>query len=359
MFILRNPPNIFTNGDILSPDQVNDSNSYFAGALDFVANRQNARWTSTYSLTPGPTLPLTSASPLTDLRRDIPPPSVRADGYTYITIESVDIVAYYTATTEFALYVNDLTTSGNNLLRTASTEVITFPAREADQANVPYQVTRLMAATSDSTDLFALSAPISNGAAAAALPAGVSISRIDITVGFISSRYRAFGTTVTAPPTVNLPELTDASTANPSVFSSMKSTIEAAATAAHAGRPLRWVSADFRSVDAFTALGRKSVVLPGFADFLPGIDSAAAVRGAYIDAWLDAGNAGETVSYGISTAPYYITTPLPVSGFQRLIGGAVFPASPPTTILNTAQLLRLDASGDVQIRRATVYLLLG
>jgi hypothetical protein len=349
MFILKNPPNIFLDGDIFSPDQINDNNSYFASAFDFVRNRQNARWTSTYSLVPSAGSTLNSSSSLSTLSRYSPALPTALEP---VIVESVDIVAYYTTPVSFTLYVNGGTE--------AETERIVFPARAADKATEPYFVTRLMGSALKSRLLTLTSSNVPNNGSFTSLPLNTSITKMDVTVGFIHNKYNGFAAAGTAP-SLTLPEFTDVSAAVPSEFTALKSTVEAAATAAQRGQPLRWIAADFGAINSTTPIGLRSITLPEFAFANPTITAAAAIRGVSLQGILSSAPVGGIITAGLGLPAFYDLTVNITSGFPTnfVQSNVPTPSAPATDYLNVPRQLTVSVSPGVALERCTAYLLLG
>lgn len=346
MFILKNPPNIFLDGDIVSPDQINDNNSYFATAFDFVRGRQNARWTGTYSFVPAANLTLNSSTSLSTLTRKFPqtPSSLNP-----VLIESVDVIAYYTADTPFTLYVG----------AAGDYERIEFPARAADKANEPYFVTRLLGARLGGQ--MVLSRPgINDPYVFTNLPLNTSITKFDVTVGFIHNRFNGFDSAPGSPPSLLLPEFTDASTAGASQFTGLKSTLETAATLAQRGSPMRWVTMDVGEITDSTPIGRRSITLPESFFLTPTITPAAAIRGIAIHGIFTNKVVGGTVTASVGVPAYDLTVNI-TSGTPIDFEASFVPsvAAAPTDFLNIARQLTLTVSAGVILERATVYLILG
>ena len=84
MFISKKPPVELVAGDILAPESLNENNAYIAEAFQFEADKQTARWTTTYQLVPTVTTAITSATANIDMlmSRRIPPNNFRVQGTT-------------------------------------------------------------------------------------------------------------------------------------------------------------------------------------------------------------------------------------------------------------------------------------
>lgn len=275
MFISHFPPYRFTDNDILAPSAVYENGNYFAKALQFIADQQTCRWTTTFELNPSVSTPLTSTSATALLLRDIPPNNFRVVGATGGTggssrtspvfIESVSVTAFYQATVPFELAIGP---SGS-----AVDETITFPARSAADALEPYQVVRLMNVNHNGTrDLFRLRDPVlvAGGSFGASLPAGVTITKFDVTFGFASDKYlsgnRINNTSITKP-NYTPGNVSDVTIADAAGFSIGKSLIETAATDAINGFPFRWSVVDFYNITQATDVRLRTIpILPGWQD---------------------------------------------------------------------------------------------
>jgi hypothetical protein len=367
MFIHKNPPNMFSNGDILSPESLNENNNYLLKAIQFEAEKQTARWTSNYELVPSVSSTITSASSANIRTRNIPNRLYRSRGSSLpiVTIESISVIAYYTATAEFELAVN--ITSG-----TTPGERIVFPVRDAGLSTEPYQVVRLMNQVNAGfpTDLlFCLQAL--NSATGTALPAGTTITKFDVIVGFASDRYISGNGTsaVVNPLPVSLTQFTDGSSADAATYTALKTAVETAATAAKAGFPYRWVAFDLWSIISTTNAKERAVLIPSFSDpSFTGVTSAANVVGAFINAKLTAGTIGNTIQFGWAdnnatafVASYNKTFTLAAGGAQTVNDGVLLGGTSRYTAADVPtndRTLAVIVNGTVNIEHCTIYLLL-
>lgn len=286
MFIAKKAPIKFLPNDILAPEMVNENNGYFNKAFIQRADQQTCRWTNSYSIVPNASTTLTSATAnLTALTtRAIPSTSFRAIGASpVVTIESVTVNAYYTATVPFTL----------NILG----ETITFPVRDASLALEPYLGGNFV------TLLNVQSVGSGNAIITMNIPAGVSITKFDVTIGFSSDKYLSGD--YTAPlskPTLTFPHFTDASAADASTFSTMKTNLETAAASAVTGFPFRWVAAEFNNIAAGTNASLRYRAIPSFAN--PTVNSPVAnnmrVIGVYVTGAVTGATLGDTIQFGLA-----------------------------------------------------------
>lgn len=348
MFISKFPPYKFANGDILSPESVNANNNYFKKSLDFIADKQTCRWTSTYSLCPtvGSSLTSATANIASYLRRKMPPSTIHSFYKSPpVTVESFSIVIYYQATTTFTMNI------------VGGTETITFPVRDASLALEPYYVVQLMNITTNSSDLFSIT-----------LPAGVTITKFDVTVGFASDRYLSgnlTNATTISKPSLSLTTYNDASLANATTFSSLKTSLETAATSATSGTPFRWIAVDFYDLDladSGTQLAYRVVdqswASPSFAN----VAGSAAVIALWAD--IDQGTVG--TGSNVITLTNTINTTAVINALTLAVGasvqGGIYATTPvrnsSTDAITSDWALRFTVSNTNVISRATVYILL-
>jgi len=366
MFINRLAPVKAYTGDILSPENINENNNYFKKALQFVADKQTCRWTTTYSLVLRVDQTVTNATANLDmlLRRAIPPPTFRVVGATggtggssktaAVVIESVSIVIYYTATTAFELAVRP---NG-----TASDERIEFPVRSSSLATEPYQVVRLMNLThNDTRDLFRVRTV---GGTTGSLPAGTTITKFDVTVGFASDKYISGNRTnsTLTKPNITLPEFTDASLCQASTFTGIKSTVEAAATDAQAGVPFRWSAVDFFDITSATAIvERAKPAIGAYVDplFNGSIQTAPNIIGIWVDADLSVVGTGSVSTNLLDSSfvsiGYNLSNPVAANIQAGTIGTQTRNTGTPSN--TTDYYATLTAPAGNTIRRATIYVL--
>jgi hypothetical protein len=366
MFIHKNPPNMFSNGDILSPESLNENNNYLLKAIQFEAEKQTTRWTSTYELVQSVSSTITNATSANLRTRNIPTSLNRARNTTpIVTIESISVIAYYTATTPFELAVNIS-------LGTTPGERIVFPVRDASLSTEPYQVVRLMnqVNTGNALDLL-LCLQALNSATGTALPTGTTITKFDIIVGFASDRYLS-GNQTTAlvnPLPVSLTQFTDGSTADAATYTALKTAVETAATSAKAGLPFRWAAFDLWGITSTTFSKERAVLIPSYADpAFTGVTSSANIIGAFLNAKLTAGTIGNTIQFGVATnagtsyvANLNSTFTLSSGGAQTINTGINTTGNSRYTAADLPandQTLSITCSGTVNIEHCTIYLLL-
>jgi hypothetical protein len=284
MYIAPRPPFRFATGDVLAPSDVNTNNNYFLQAASAVDAERAVLWSSSYSLPVDAFTPLTSASDAAYLTRGIPPQSFRTiSGTGSITGISAAVTTYYTASVPFTLTVYP----GH-----AGAITITFPARAAAYALVPYTV----------TELFNVNLTTETAALVLAPSVGASITVMDVELGWRADRYVS-GDLAGAVATPSIPEtlgdFTDATIGSAAVFSGLQSTIEALATAVRKGAPCRWAACELVNIfDTATAQFRRVPLgaydTPAFGP----VELAPSVVGVYVDAVYSA--SGGTVSYGVA-----------------------------------------------------------
>lgn len=356
MFISKKAPVQFLPGDILSPEMLNENNGYFTKAFSQVADAQTCRWSTSYSFVPNASTILTSASTSSLLSKRAPPTAFRAiNSSPTVILESVTVNTYYTATVPFTLTITGSTTS-----------TITFPVRDASLAAEPYLggnfVTLFNIAIGGTfLDL-------------GTLPVGVSITKFDVTVGLSSDKYTSGNYISTlSKPTLGLPRFTDASVADATVFSGMKTTLETAATNAIAGVPCRWICAEFNNITSATSASLRYRAIPSlaFGTTNSPIGTNLRVIGAYIFANGTGATLGNQIRFGLSDntgtfnpEPLVSPTVATGAGVFSLSSGAKV-ASLAASILLTAaastvandQYIYLTVTGTAVIDTATVYLL--
>ena len=369
MFISKKPPVELVAGDILAPESLNENNAYIAEAFQFEADKQTARWTTTYQLVPTVTTAITSATANIDMlmSRRIPPNNFRVQGTTGGTagssktansnIESVTIVIYYEATVAFEIAIKP---NG-----AASSERIEFPIRDASLATEPYTATRLMNININTEDLFRVRAI---GATAAGLPAGVTISKFDVTVGFSSDRYDSgddSDSTITKP-TLFLAQYTDTTPPDASVFAALQANLNIDAAIAKSCFPYRWCAVDYFDITSATDLRlRLKPILNAWIDAsFSSVTSNPRIIGVWMDANLSTVTAGN-ISFGLANAAgavfasFQHSVPVASSVQAGKIGVATLRPSPAdvTPIVND-YYLSLTVAGGNTVKKATVYLLL-
>jgi hypothetical protein len=369
MFIAKKPPVELVAGDILAPESINENNAYFAKAFQYEADKQTARWTTTYQLVPTVGTSINSGTAnIADLMvRRVPTGNFRVLGATggtsgssktaNLNVESVSIVIYYTATVPFELAIRPA--------GTASSERIEFPIRASSLALRPYKVTRLMNLNIGSIDLFRVR---DIGGSTAGLPAGVTITKFDVTFGFASDRYDSGdgSNTVITKPQLTVPYFNDADPPDAAVFSSLQTTLSTAATNAKACVPYRWCAVDFFSINNGTDLRlRTRPIINAYADAsFTGVNSNPNIIGVYIEGNLSTVGTGN-IQFGLADATgAYITNLNSTVAVASVFNGGIIgstqlrPTSPDVTPITNDFYLQLTVPGTTVVSRATIYLLL-
>lgn len=247
MFITKKAPIEFKDGDIFSPEAINENILFVKKAIRERANEEVHRWTSTYSFNRDVATVLNNSTPTYWLKRGIPKKSARGkqSGGADIVIESIALTAYYTATTPFSLTVNGTTS-----------KTIEIPVRDTSLATVPFDLVELANIThTDQNPFLVLSAPGGGN-----LPAGVTITKFDVTVGFASNKYAAGDrTNPTTAAACSKPDLDDViydwdmnddTALDANTFSSIKSDLETLATDAMKGTPVRWGMVEYSNLSS-------------------------------------------------------------------------------------------------------------
>lgn len=250
MFITKKAPIQFQSGDIFSPEAINENILFVKKAIAEKANEEVHRWTSTYSFNPNVETVLNNSTPTYRLERGIPKKTARGkqSGGADIVIESITLTAYYTATTPFSLTVNGTTS-----------KTIEIPVRDTSLATVPFDLVELANITHTTQDPFlVLSAP-----GGGALPAGVTITKFDVTVGFASNKYAAGDRTApTTASTISKPDINNVSyewdmnddtALNATTFSGIETGLETLATDAMKGTPVRWGMVEYNNLGSSPA----------------------------------------------------------------------------------------------------------
>ena len=245
MFITKKAPIQFKDGDIFSPEAINENILFVKKGIEERANEEVHRWTSTYSFNPNVTTVLDSTTATYLLERGIPKKTARGKQYggADIVIESIALTAYYTATNPFSLLVNGTTS-----------KTIEIPVRDSSLATVPFDLVELVNITHTTQDPFlVLSAP-----GGGALPTGVTITKFDVTVGFASNKYAAGNRTgATSAPICTKPDvnsssyewdINDNTALDPADFAQIKSGLETLATDAMKGTPVRWGMVEYSNI---------------------------------------------------------------------------------------------------------------
>jgi len=247
MFINNKAPVQFKDGDILSPEALNENILFVKKAIEERANEEVHRWTSTYSLNPNVSTVLDNTTATYYLERGIPKKTARGkqSGGADIVIESIAITAYYTATNPFVLQINGTTS-----------KTIEIPVRDSSLATIPFDLVELANITHTDQDPFlVLSAP-----GGGALPTGVTITKFDITVGFASNKYAAGNrNTPTSAPSCSKPDVNNViyeydiandTSLNATIFTSIKSGLEQLATESMKGTPVRWGMVEYSNINS-------------------------------------------------------------------------------------------------------------
>jgi hypothetical protein len=359
MFIAKKAPVQFSTGDILSPEALNENNGYFTKAFSQIADAQTCRWSTSYSFVPNASTTLSSATSIDFNTKFIPTAGLRAiNSSPAVIIESVTVNAYYTATVPFTLTVG----SG------AAAETITFPVRDASLATEPFLGGNFVTLF----NIVAVGTVLSLGT----LPAGVSITKFDVTVGYSSDKYTSGNYTSTlSKPTLSLPRFTDASVADATVFSGMKTTLETAATNAIAGVPCRWIAAEFNNITSATSASLRYRALPAlaFGTANSPIGTNLRIIGAYLSAAGTGLTAGDTIRYGLANNvgtynPETLVSPTQTFGTGAAswsinigtkvasLGASVLLSAAASTVAND-QYIYITVTGTATVVAATVYLL--
>lgn len=369
MFISKKPPVELVAGDILSPESLNENNAYIAKAFQFEADKQTARWTTTYQLVPTVTTAITSATANIGMlmARRIPPSNFRVLGTTGGTagssktansnIESVTIVIYYEATVAFEIAIKPI---GG-----ASSERIEFPIRDASLATEPYTATRLMNININTEDLFQVRAV---GGTFAGLPAGVTITKFDVTVGFSSDRYDSGDDTDSTilKPALFLGSYTDTTPPDADVFAALQTNLNIDAAIAKSCSPYRWCAVDYFDItNATDSRLRLKPILNAWQDAsFSSVISNPRIIGVWMDANLSLVGAGN-ISFGLANAAgavfasFQNSVPVASSVQAGKIGVATLrPAAPDVPAIVNDYYLSLSVSAGNTVKKATVYLLL-
>lgn len=352
MIINRKPPIQWTTGEILNPEGINENNQYFSRAFDQVVNKRIARWTTTYSMCPDVSTPLTSGSSAGFLIRKIPFDSARAQNNlsVEITIESFSLVAYYSSPAPITISIN------------AGAETVTLPTRSASLATTPYYFTKLCASPNSTENLFVISA----------LPTGATITKLDITVGFSSDKFECGDNSSSiTPPTLTVPEFTDVTVTDAVAWNAWVTQMTTASAAAITGRPGRWIKADFYDISSATHLLLRLKDIPCWVG--PSFSSGnrpATIIGAFIDCSYSGALGTDTVRYGLTDnsgtfhsiflAPTLFLTA--GSSDSKFTGSVTTPANSLTyTAFDTPtndKCIGIQVTGSATIKKATVYLIL-
>jgi len=301
------------------------------------------------------------------MSRRIPPNNFRVQGTTGGTagssktansnIESVTIVIYYEATVAFEIAIKP---NG-----AASSERIEFPIRDASLATEPYTATRLMNININTEDLFRVRAI---GATAAGLPAGVTISKFDVTVGFSSDRYDSgddSDSTITKPA-LFLAQYTDTTPPDASVFAALQANLNIDAAIAKSCFPYRWCAVDYFDITSATDLRlRLKPILNAWIDAsFSSVTSNPRIIGVWMDAELSVVGAGN-ISFGLANAAgavfasFQHSLPVASSVQAGKIGVATLrPAAADVTPIVNDYYLSLTVAAGNTVKKATVYLLL-
>jgi hypothetical protein len=359
MFITKKAPIQFKTGDIFSPEAINENILFVKKAIAEKANEEVHRWTSTYSFNPDVVTVLDNSTPTYWLERGIPKKTARGkqSGGADIVIESIALTAYYTATTPFSLTVNGTTS-----------KTIEIPVRDTSLATVPFDLVELANITHTDQDPFlVLSAP-----GGGALPAGVTITKFDVTVGFASNKYAAGNrTSPTSAASCSKPDLdnviyewdmNDDTALDANLFNGIETGLETLATDAMKGTPVRWGMVEYtnitttppnkwyKPIPAFnkatfatqeTRPRRCSIVVEGY--------TSGTVDITYGLATFNGGNiSGSFQNQTGVSGDFYFEYQLPSSGCAET------PAGSTANDKTTDQYFKLETNGFIQ--RATLYI---
>ena len=288
MFIPKKPPVRFLPNEILSPEAINENNGHFTKAFGQQVDAQNCHWSTTYCIVPNASTTLTAITPNLSSygARLAPTAAFRAiNSNPDVVIESVTINTYYTSTVPWSITI-------------AGGEVITFPVRDASLALEPYL----------GGNFVTLMNRLCTGVVidVTSLPGGVSITKLDITVGFRSDKYASGNyTSAVLKPNLNLPYFTDASVADATVFAAMKTQLETSATGAVAGIPFRWICAEFNNITSGSNANLRFRAIPSFLDpaiAISGVGTNLRIIGVYTVGSVTGGTIGDTIQFGLATA---------------------------------------------------------
>lgn len=366
MFINKFPPNIFVNGESLSPSDINENNKYFLKCFQQEADKQTAKWTSQYIVVPNVGTPLVGPATIT---RKIPTSSFRVmNRFPTYTIESYSVLAFYQSTSPITITL-------------PNSDTIVLPARTAALATKPYEFVKLANIAAVTGDLFDIT-----------VPAGATFTKLDIQVGFSSDKYDCgdYTATLTPKPELNLvpaasgfpvnfpndiPEFNEVSYAQSAQFTAMQTNMQNAAVDAKTAYPGRWTVAEFYGpITTGTDLFSTLKPYPCFSDpTFSGVTSAARIIGAYI--YLEyTGAAFGVVKFGLTDAsgnfliPGILSTNILINGTGSTTAGVKASTTPPSGlntvrptggVITSDKMIGLDFDFGVgTIDYAAVYLLL-
>ena len=364
MFITKKAPIQFKTGDIFSPEAINENILFVKKGIQERANEEVHRWTSTYSFNPDVSTILNSGTATSLLARSIPHKTTRTrkGGGCNIVIESITITAYYTATNPFILTVTGDTT-----------KTIEIPVRDSSLATIPFDLVELANITHSSNT------PLNNflvlsASGGGALPAGVTITKFDVTVGFASNKYEAGNRTSATSassavkPNVNDEswdwDINDSTLLNAATFSgtsnSIKNRLETLSSQAGTGTPVRWGMVEFSDFTYPVTL-YKPFPLWEKASFASE-ETSPNVVGVYIEGYA---NASTSVTYGLkdrnssAVVGQFISSVSPgsfASGtFASSLTSIAYTGTPNDLTQDLYFYITLGATGALD--RATVYIL--
>lgn len=360
MFITKKAPIQFKTGDIFSPEAINENILFVKKAIMERANEEVHRWTSTYSFNPNVETVLDNTTPTYRLERGIPKKTARGkqSGGADIVIESIALTAYYTATTSFSLTVNGTTS-----------KTIEIPVRDTSLATVPFDLVELVNITHTTQDPFlVLSAP-----GGGVLPAGVTITKFDVTVGFASNKYAAGDRTSTGsaaaiskPDINNISyewDMNDDTALDAATFNGIETGLETLATDAMKGTPVRWGMVEYNNLDSITA-NKWYKPIPAFSKAAFATQDTRPRRCSIVVEGYTSGTA--TITYGLATSnstniSNSFDTQTGVTGdfyFEYQLPDAGSNLTPSGSTINdktTDQYFKLQPSG-ATLLRATLYI---
>lgn len=365
MFINKFPPNIFVDGESLSPSDINENNKYFLKCFQQEADKQTAKWTTSYSLVVDVATPL--VGPATRIRR-IPSSAYRVMNRTpTYTIESYSVLAFYQSTSPITITL-------------PNSDTIVLPIRTAAAATKPYEFVKL-----------ANIAAVTNAVFDITIPAGATFTKLDIQVGFSSDKYDCgdYTGTLTPKPELNIvpaavfplsfpndiPEFNETSFAESAQFTTMQTNMQNAAIDAKTAYPGRWTMAEFYGpITAGTDLFSTLKPYPCFSDpTFSGVTSAARIVGAYM--YIEyTGLVASSVKFGLTDAsgnfllPGNVSTTVVITGTSSNTYGVKATTAPPSglntvrptgSVITSDKMIGLDFdAGAGTINYAAVYLLL-
>jgi len=360
MFITDFPPVQFINGDLVNPEGLNQNLLYTAKAIQQTADKEICRWTTTYSMCPDVSTPLTSANTFGNTVINIPYGVYKSIpvGDLRVTIESITIDALYQSTSDF-----DITVYGDPI---TIEKTITLPERDSSLAETPF----------NKVSLFNIEKTITSQLLSINVPAGTTITKMDITVGFITNKfdcgwYNSFFSFQQDKPVIDVqPYLANNNTTLDAInFEDIYFYLDDKALKGQLAFPSRWGMAEFTNIVSGTNVNKRTVVIPDWtsASFAK-VNTAPTAIGMTGHFYVSGASPGDTIIFS-----WLDSSGSPITGWTHTValngidtyyefgnkkgGSGAVQYSSAANDLATDRYLQVEVTGGATMNRGYVYLI--